>query len=111
MPSTVHPEILVVADSAFYKSMGRSSVAVQRYLTSYFNAVNMRFATVSRRGSLICRSTNAKGRRVSDQSQTQGIEVSAYDLSRRKDRSIKKGHMFKKKSHNSICLLYVGVTR
>ena len=49
MPSTVHPEILVLADSAFYKSMGRSSVAVQRYLTSYFNAVNMRFATVSKR--------------------------------------------------------------
>ena len=48
MPSTVYPEILVVADSAFYKSMGRSSVAVQHYLTSYFNAVNMRFATVSR---------------------------------------------------------------
>ena len=49
MPSTVYPEILVVADNAFYKSMGRSSVAVQRYLTSYFNAVNMRFATVSTR--------------------------------------------------------------
>ena len=48
MPSTVYPEILVVADSAFYKSMGRSSVAVQQYLTSYFNAVNMRFATVTR---------------------------------------------------------------
>ena len=47
MPATVHPEILVVADTAFYKSMGRSSVAVQQYLTSYFNAVNMRFATVS----------------------------------------------------------------
>ena len=52
MPSTVHPEILVLADNAFYKSMGRSTVAVQRYLTSYFNAVNMRFATVSRRSSL-----------------------------------------------------------
>ena len=47
MPSTVHPEILVLVDSAFFKSMGRSTVAVQRYITSYFNAVNMRFATVS----------------------------------------------------------------
>ena len=47
MPSTVHPEILVIVDSAFFKSMGRNTVAVQRYLTSYFNAVNMRFATVS----------------------------------------------------------------
>ena len=100
MPSTVHPEILVVADSAFYKSMGRSSVAVQRYLTSYFNAVNMRFATVSRRSSLACRSTIAKGHRVSDQSQTQGIEVSAYDLSRRKDRSIKKREILK--THHTI---------
>ena len=47
MPSTVHPEILVLVDSAFFKSMGRNTVAVQRYITSYFNAVNMRFATVS----------------------------------------------------------------
>ena len=47
MPSTVHPEILVLVDSAFFKSMSRSTVAVQRYITSYFNAVNMRFATVS----------------------------------------------------------------
>ena len=47
MPSTVHPEILVLVDSAFFKSMDRNTLAVQRYITSYFNAVNMRFATVS----------------------------------------------------------------
>ena len=96
MPSTVYPEILVVADSAFYKSMGRSSVAVQHYLTSYFNAVNMRFATVSRIFPFI------RGSSLFDEAhQMQKVEVSnqlhksryrgqciictAYDLSHQKD--------------------------
>jgi hypothetical protein len=51
MPATVHPEILVVVDNAFYKGMGRNMVAIKRYLTSYFNAVNMRFATVRDNGA------------------------------------------------------------
>ena len=46
MPSTIHPEILVVADHAFYQSMDKDINTIQAYLTTYFNAVNMRFAKV-----------------------------------------------------------------
>ena len=78
MPSTVYPEILVVADSAFYKSMGRSSVAVQHYLTSYFNAVNMRFATVSRIFDEAHQMQKVVQSPISYISHV--VEVSAYDL-------------------------------
>ena len=46
MPGTVYPEILVVVDEAFFQSMGRDVAATQGYIVSFFNAVNMRFATV-----------------------------------------------------------------
>ena len=46
MPSTIYPEILVVADHAFYQSMDKDIPTIQAYLTTYFNAVNMRFAKV-----------------------------------------------------------------
>ena len=46
MPSTVHPEILVVVDDEFFRGMDRDIVATQQYVVSFLNAVNMRFATV-----------------------------------------------------------------
>ena len=46
MPSTVHPEVLVVVDDEFFKGMGRDIAATQGYVVSFLNAVNMRFATV-----------------------------------------------------------------
>ena len=46
MPSTVHPEVLVVVDDEFYKGMDRDVAATQGYVVSFLNAVNMRFATV-----------------------------------------------------------------
>ena len=46
MPSTVHPEILVVVDDEFFRGMDRDIVATQEYVVSFLNAVNMRFATV-----------------------------------------------------------------
>ena len=46
MPSTVHPEILVVVDDEFFRGMDRDIVATQGYVVSFLNAVNMRFATV-----------------------------------------------------------------
>ena len=47
MSDTVFPEILVVVDYAFYRQMNKDTSAVNEYIMSYFNAVNMRFATVS----------------------------------------------------------------
>ena len=47
MSDTVYPEILVVVDYAFYRQMNKDTSAVNEYIMSYFNAVNMRFATVS----------------------------------------------------------------
>ena len=58
MPSTVHPEILVVVDDTFYRDMDRDLAATHSYIVSFFNAVNMRFAAVrlsQPRLSLICR--------------------------------------------------------
>ena len=46
MPSTVHPEVLVVVDDEFFKGMNRDIAATQGYVVSFLNAVNMRFATV-----------------------------------------------------------------
>ena len=46
MPSTVHPEILVVVDDEFLRGMDRDIAATQEYVVSFLNAVNMRFATV-----------------------------------------------------------------
>ena len=46
MPSTVHPEVLVVVDDEFFKGMDRDIAATQGYVVSFLNAVNMRFATV-----------------------------------------------------------------
>ena len=46
MPSTVHPEILVVVDDEFFRGMDRDIGATQEYVVSFLNAVNMRFATV-----------------------------------------------------------------
>ena len=48
MPSTVHPEVLVVVDDEFFKGMDRDIAATQGYVVSFLNAVNMRFATVRR---------------------------------------------------------------
>ena len=47
LSDTVYPEILVVVDYAFYRQMNKDTSAVNEYIMSYFNAVNMRFATVS----------------------------------------------------------------
>ena len=47
MSDTVFPEILVVVDYALYRKMNRDTSAINEYIMSYFNAVNMRFATVS----------------------------------------------------------------
>ena len=46
MPDTVHPEILVVVDNAFYNTKDWSVYQVQKYIMTYINAVNMRFASV-----------------------------------------------------------------
>ena len=46
MPSTVHPEVLVVVDDEFFRGMDRDIAATQGYVVSFLNAVNMRFATV-----------------------------------------------------------------
>ena len=48
MPSTVHPEVLVVVDDEFFRGMDRDIAATQGYVVSFLNAVNMRFATVRR---------------------------------------------------------------
>ena len=47
MSDTVYPEILVVVDYALYRHMNKDIIAINEYIMSYFNAVNMRFATVS----------------------------------------------------------------
>ena len=47
MSDTVYPEILVVVDYALYRHMNKDISAVNEYIMSYFNAVNMRFARVS----------------------------------------------------------------
>ena len=47
MSDTVYPEILVVVDYALYRHLNRDTSAINKYVMSYFNAVNMRFATVS----------------------------------------------------------------
>ena len=47
MPATIQPEILVVVDEAFFNDMKRDVAATQSYIVSFFNAVNMRFGTVS----------------------------------------------------------------
>ena len=47
MSNTVYPEILVVVDHALYVHMNSNTSAINEYIMSYFNAVNMRFATVS----------------------------------------------------------------
>ena len=47
MSDTVYPEILVVVDFALYRHMNKDIIAINEYIMSYFNAVNMRFATVS----------------------------------------------------------------
>ena len=36
----------MVVDEAFFQSMGRDVAETQGYIVSFFNAVNMRFATV-----------------------------------------------------------------
>jgi len=46
MSNAVYPEILVVVDYALYKNMNRDTSAINEYIMSYFNAVNMRFATM-----------------------------------------------------------------
>ena len=47
MSDTVYPEILVVVDYPLYRHMNKDISAVNEYIMSYFNAVNMRFARVS----------------------------------------------------------------
>ena len=47
MSDTVYPEILVVVDYGLYRHLNRDTSAINKYIMSFFNAVNMRFATVS----------------------------------------------------------------
>ena len=47
LPGKVHPEILVVVDYQLFKKLKRDTGATQKYIISFFNAVNLRFRTIS----------------------------------------------------------------
>ena len=47
LPGKVHPEILVVVDYQLFKKLNFDSSATQKYIISFFNAVNLRFNTIS----------------------------------------------------------------
>ena len=43
----VHPEILVVVDFALFKKLNFDPGAAQKYVLAFFNAVNLRFSSIS----------------------------------------------------------------
>ena len=48
LPGMVYPEILIVVDNHLHRKLGSDPNNTQKYVISFFNAVNLRFKTISK---------------------------------------------------------------
>ena len=48
LPGMVYPELLIVVDNHLYRKLGSDPSNTQKYVISFFNAVNLRFKTISK---------------------------------------------------------------